>query len=95
MVVIASLVFPILPWFSQYFLHVLNRALSLLGSLYLCTIALFKGGSPPPSFENFSFFLPPEIQKSGFLRQLRKKKNNETHLYGTKIVNIPSYLVRE
>ena len=74
MVVIASLVFPILPWFSQYFLHVLNRALSLLGSLYLCTIALFKGGSPPPSFENFSFFLPPEIQKSGFLRQLRKKK---------------------
>ena len=40
----ASLVFLLLPWFPQYFIYMLNEALSLLGSLYHSTIVLFKGG---------------------------------------------------
>ena len=43
--VIAFLFFLILPWFSQFFLYMLNETLSLLGSLYLSAIVSFKGGS--------------------------------------------------
>ena len=58
------------------FSYVLNEALSLLGSLYLCTIVSFKGGSSL-KISPFLFF-HQKFQKSGFLRQLRKK-HNETH----------------
>ena len=45
---ITSLVFLILPWFSQYFLYRLNETLSLSEPLYFCTIVAYKGGSPLP-----------------------------------------------
>ena len=71
MEVIASLIFLIFPWFPQYFLYLLNATLSLLGSLYLSTkFSWFL----QPSFKNFTFFvLSPKMQKSCYLRQLRKK----------------------
>ena len=71
MEVIASLTFLILPLFPQYFLNMLNETLSLLGSLYFSTIVSWF---VLPSFENFPLFvLSPKIQKSCFLRQLKKK----------------------
>ena len=54
--VIASLVFLIFPWFPQYFIYVLNEALSLLGSLYLSTMFSFKGGSFPLTLKFSTFF---------------------------------------
>ena len=58
--VIASLVFLIRPWFSQYFLYVLDEKLSLLGSLYLSVIVSFKGGSPPLPLKISHFFFSPQ-----------------------------------
>ena len=47
--VIGSLVFLILPGFTQYFLYVSNETLSLLASLYFSTIVLNQGWLAPPS----------------------------------------------
>ena len=60
----SPLVFLMLPWFTQYFLYVLNETFSLLQSLYLWTIVSFNAGFSP---------LPLEI--SNFLFSHHKSKN--------------------
>ena len=62
--VIASLVLFILPWSPHYFIYMLNKTLSLLGSLHLSTMVSFKGGLSPLPLKNVLFLFSDEKSKN-------------------------------
>ena len=70
---ITSLIFLILPWFSQYFFYMLNETLSLLGPPYLCTIFSFKGGSSPLTLKMSPFWFPTKNPKILFAPAVKEK----------------------
>ena len=92
--VIASLLFLILPWFSWYFLYVLNVTLSSLEPLYRCSTVSSKEHSTPLPLKVIRFFcvVPQKIQKSYLLPNLQQKITIKSITYETTKVNIKNLL---